>query len=292
MSDELKIRRVRPSDKEEVLSLTSDIWKGHDYIPEYFDKWIEEGGFICGVIEDDIVGLAKHTWHTEDILWLEGLRVDPLYHEKGYGRAMIEGQMRYIDDLDYKIARFLTSDRNKAVQKVVGDLGFDLKQRYENAGLYDDDLEDIELPQEHEVKDVEVEYNSDEVIDFIMNSPAVEKNAGLYIQHWTGYPLDEKLLEERIQDGCCYSIREDGLDSIMFLHGHEVYDSLNVGLAWGSLKGLEILFKFGLRKCLLGRYERFRVKTGSELVIKASKEVGLRQREEHKYSLVYEYRRD
>lgn len=294
MTPELEIRELEMSDKEEVIEMTSGIWDGRDYIPDYFDRWIEDGGFICGTVNEEIIALAKQSWHTEDILWLEGLRVHPDHREKGYGRAMIEGQLDYIDEhLDYRVARFLTSNDNTPVKKVVEDLGFHLKKAYDYVRLDDEDLEEMEPPSDEEIERVRVEEKVKEVADMVLSSEELEDNEGLYMEHWTAYPVDEELIKDRVKNGHCYSVRDDNtgeIDALMFMQVHDIYGSLSVCFACGSFEGMKELFKFGLKHCLEEGYDRLRLKSGSEKVINAAKQVGFSHSDHHSCTLVYEYK--
>jgi len=296
MTPELEIRELEMSDKEEVIEMTSGIWDGRDYIPEYFDRWVEDGGFICGTVDGEIVALAKHTWHSEDVLWLEGLRVHPDHREKGYGRAVIEGQLDHINDnLDYRVARFLTSGGNTPVRKVVEDLGFKLKRAYDYVRLDDEDLEEMEPPLHKEIKRVQVEDRVKEVTEKVLSSEELDDNEGLYIEHWTAYPVDEDLIKDRLKNGYCYSVRDEDtgeIDALMFMQVHDIYESLSVCFACGSQEGMKELFMFGLKHCLEEGYDRLRLKSASEKVIKAAKEVGFSHSDHHNCTLVYEYKSD
>ncbi|MBS3789946.1 MAG: GNAT family N-acetyltransferase [Candidatus Thermoplasmatota archaeon] len=293
MTPELEIRELDKTDKEEVVEMTSDIWDGRDYIPDYFDRWIEDGGFICGTVDDEIVALAKHTWHSDDILWLEGLRVHPDHREKGYGRSMIEGQVDYIDEhLDYRVARFLTSDDNTPVKKVVEDIGFGLKQKYDYVRIDDEDLEEMDPPSDDEVERVQIEKQADEVIDKVLSSKELEDNVGLYMEHWTAYPVEEDLIQDRVENGHCYSVKEEDtgkIEALMFMQVHDIYESLSVTFACGTHEGMKELFRYGLKYCLEEGYERLRLKSASDNVIEAAKEVGFSYSDHHNCTLVYEY---
>ena len=293
-SEELEIRELEKSDKEEVVEMTSGIWDGRDYIPDYFDRWVKDGGFICGMIDDEIVALAKHTWHSDDILWLEGLRVHPDHREEGYGRAMIEGQVNYINEhLDYRVARFLTSNDNTPVKKVVEDIGFELKQKYDYVRLDDEDLEEMEPPSEGEIGRVQVEKKANDVVDMVLSSNELKDNKGLYMEHWTAYPMDESLIRDRVKDGYCYSVRDgDEIEALMFMQVHDIYESLSVTFACGSHEGMKELFRYGLKHSLEEGYERLRLKSASDNVIEAAKEVGLSHSDHHSCTLVYEYESD
>lgn len=296
MTPELDIRELEKSDKEEVIEMTSEIWDGRDYIPDYFDRWVEDGGFICGTIDDEIVALAKQTWHSDDILWLEGLRVHPEHREKGYGRAMIEGQVDYINEhLDFRVARFLTSSDNTPVKKVVEDIGFELKQKYDYVRLEEEDLEELEPPSKREIERVQVEKKTDDVVDMVLSSKELEDNEGLYMEHWTAYPIDEDLIIDRVNDGYCYSVRDKDsgeIEALMFMQDHDIRDSLSITFACGAHQGMRELFRFGLKNCLEEGYERLRLKSASDNVIKAAKEEGLNHSDHHSSTLVYEYEKD
>ena len=295
MNKELKVRELKLSDTEEVVELTSSIWDGRDYIPDLYEEWVNDGGFICGTVDGEIIALAKHTWHNDDVLWLEGLRVHTDHHEKGYGRAMIKGQMEYIDNMDYQAVRFLTSDDNTPVKKVVEDLGFEVKKRYDYLRLNDDDLEDIESPLDQEIQMVRQEKNVDDVIDFVKDSQELKDYAGLYIEHWTAYPMDESLIKDRVENGYCYSVRNEEtgkIQALIFLQVHEEYGSLSATFACGDQDALERLFKFGINECVSKGYDRFRMKTASDNVIEASKNVGFSYSDHHDCTIVYEYRKD
>lgn len=296
MSRKLKMRIIIPDDKDEVLELTEEIWDGRDYIPDYFDDWVKDEGFICGVKDGEIVGLAKHTWHSDDILWLEGLRVNPDYHGEGYGRAMIEGQVEYINEnLNFRVARFLTSGDNTPVKKVVEDIGFDLKQKYDYLRFDDEDLEEETPPSEQEVKRVQVEERSEEVIRKVFSSQELDANQGLYMEHWTAYPIDEELIRDRVKHGHCYSVRNENngeIEALMFMQVHKEYESLSIAFACGTNEGMKELFKFSLRHCLQEEYERLRLKSASNKVIEAAQEVGFSYSDHHSCTLVYEYEKD
>ncbi|MFW6196595.1 MAG: GNAT family N-acetyltransferase [Thermoplasmatota archaeon] len=294
MEPELDIRELENSDKEEVVEMTSDIWDGRDYIPDYFDRWLKDGGFICGTVDGEIVALAKHTWHSEDVLWLEGLRVHPEHRKKGFGRAMIKGQVDYINEhLDYRVARFLTSNDNTPVKKVVEDIGFKLKQSYDYVRLDDEDIEEMDPPSE--IERVQVEKEADDVVDMVLSSKELKDNKGLYMEHWTAYPMDEDLIRDRVKNGHCYTVRDENsgaIEALMFMQVHDIYESLGVTFACGSQEGMKELFRYGVNHCIKEGYDRLRLKSASYKVIEAAKEEGLSHSNHHSCTLVYEYEND
>jgi len=51
MNKKLEVRELKLSDKDEVVELTSRIWDGRDYIPDLYEEWVNDGGFICGTVD-------------------------------------------------------------------------------------------------------------------------------------------------------------------------------------------------------------------------------------------------
>lgn len=81
------ITKIKQSDKERILQISSKIWEGGDYIPDVFDEWIERKDKIFVCIEDNhiVQGMANITIMPDNVLWFEGLRVDVDARRRGYG---------------------------------------------------------------------------------------------------------------------------------------------------------------------------------------------------------------
>ncbi|MFP4609325.1 MAG: GNAT family N-acetyltransferase, partial [Candidatus Aenigmatarchaeota archaeon] len=263
MDEELKIEEVKRSDRKEVESLSEGIWDGWDYIPEVFDEWIEDGGFLCGKKNGNMITLGKHTRQSEDVLWLEGLRVHPEYQEQGYGRKMIEGQLYHIkENLDYEVLRFLTTGDKSPVRKVAEELGFKVKKEYPYLRLDEEYLEKIEAPSTEEVGRVGREKDPEEVYDLILSSPEIEEYEKLYIEGWTAYEINPDLIRERVGRGNCFSIRENGdLKAVMFTHIRDIYERMSVSFISGSKEEIEELLKFGIKKTMESGLKAFTIKT-------------------------------
>jgi|GEM_PF-1215412 len=290
MTEGLEIEEVKTSDREEIESLSEGIWDGWDYIPEVFDRWVKDGGFICVKKEGKIIGLAKHTWHSDEILWLEGLRVHPDHQGEGYGRKMIEAQMDFIRGSDHSAARFLTSGTKESVRKVAEDLGFELKKEYDYLKLDEEELEEIGLPKKEEVERVEIETKYRDVSDLVRSSVEIEDYEGLYIEGWTAYDIDDDLIKDRVEKGNCYSVRvEDEIEALMFTYVNEIYESMNVPFISGPKDEMKELLNFGIKEALTSGCRTFRVMTSSEKAVEAALDVGFKF-SDHGSSVVYEKR--
>jgi GNAT superfamily N-acetyltransferase len=81
----LVCRPALPKDTAEVMALTSRIWDGHDYVPQYWQEWLDDPLGLLAVAEygGRVVGLAKLSRYGDDQWWLQGLRVDPEFQGRG-----------------------------------------------------------------------------------------------------------------------------------------------------------------------------------------------------------------
>ncbi|AFN03746.1 MULTISPECIES: GNAT family N-acetyltransferase [Pyrococcus] len=82
------IREAKPQDKpfiEEIAHLT---WDGEDYLARVFDEWIKDGNFYVLELNGKVIGTVKLTLLPNRVSWMEGLRVHPNYHGRGFGKML------------------------------------------------------------------------------------------------------------------------------------------------------------------------------------------------------------
>ncbi len=275
MSEKFTIEKITRDDKGEILELSSQIWEGHDYIPDVFDDWIEDGGFYCGKLDGKIIAVDKFTKQRNGVIWLEGLRVHPDYQGEGYASRMVNGLMDIVEEHDYSTLRFLTTAGKEPVKKMAYDQGFEIKQVYKYLLIDEEKLgefDKIDLP--------EIEQSSlnelDEIMDFITTSQEYDDNDEQYMAHWTTYDLTEELIEREISKGNSYLIKNNGMiDSVIFFYYYKAHDTLSIPYVGGSKEGIGELMKKGINICKENNYSSFTIKTASERIIDHSKEIGM-----------------
>ncbi|MEF8834598.1 MAG: GNAT family N-acetyltransferase [Candidatus Thermoplasmatota archaeon] len=293
MTEGFTIKSIDREDKEEVLELTEDIWQGHDYIPDVIDEWIENGGFISGKVDGEMVAVAKHTEQREDVYWLEGLRVHPDHQGKGYGRDMMEEQIDLLEEKGYKALRFLTSQDKSPVKKVVSERGFEVKQSYHFLRLDVDGLmekkESIERYREN-LDGIVKEDRKEKVKDFVFSSEEYEKYEKEFLASWTCKKIDEDLLEKEVEKRNCFTIHEDGdIDALAFFYHYEPFESLSIPFISGSKEGIERLIDYGLVKSIEENFARYSIKTASDKIASIAEERGI-ERSDHGKVLLFEKR--
>ena len=86
------LRPVRPSDRNRVVEMTSDIWDGNDYIARVFDDWVADASAAFQAVEVDgvVVGLHRLRPYAPGLMWYEGLRVATSHQRQGIARTMLD----------------------------------------------------------------------------------------------------------------------------------------------------------------------------------------------------------
>lgn len=113
----LKIRQVLPSDRNDILDISKNIWDGHDYLPSVIDKWLSDPKrHVCGVETDGkLVAIASVLLiEAGKTGWMEGLRVHPDYRKRGYAEALTEHVIEKGRELHAHRLRYATSTENAA----------------------------------------------------------------------------------------------------------------------------------------------------------------------------------
>ncbi|HVP16727.1 MAG TPA: GNAT family N-acetyltransferase [candidate division Zixibacteria bacterium] len=121
------IRRLRSSDRNDIVEISSHIWEGHDYLSSVVDEWlrdaksrfygVEVGGRVVAVGRLRLVEGGR-------IGWMEGLRVHPEYRGRGFANDITRCIVREGECLGVERLRYTTSDENAASVKLAKMAGF------------------------------------------------------------------------------------------------------------------------------------------------------------------------
>ena len=123
----MKIRKLRPSDRDDVMEISRHVWEGHDYLPSVFESWLnDENSHFYGVEQDGRVVAVANLRLLEGgrTGWMEGLRVHPDYRGKGYANEMTRFLVRKAEDFGIERLRYTTGDNNAASLKLASMAGF------------------------------------------------------------------------------------------------------------------------------------------------------------------------
>jgi GNAT superfamily N-acetyltransferase len=123
----MKIRRLRFSDRDDVLEISRHVWEGHDYVPLVFEQWLKDkNSYFCGVeVDGRVVAFGNlHLIENKRTGWMEGLRVHPDFRGRGYANDLTSFLVRKGEDLGVDRLRYTTGENNAASLKLASKAGF------------------------------------------------------------------------------------------------------------------------------------------------------------------------
>ena len=244
------IREIKPSDKKEVLQISSQIWEGDDYVSNVFDKWvIGEKGFFTGYWEDEkLIGFGRMRFLTPADIWLEALRKDPQTDVKGVGYKIAQYYMNQLKGKRIESIRFSTYFGNIASIKLNEKLGFNK--------ILTLSLKELDISN-HQIKSVSKAIKKDIDINlldqYILDSSYIKKSNNFIGKGWVVHRYSSELLEEfhakkqyavylengEIKDAILFSdVEYDNVFWISFIQAEnvEIYKEL---LNYAKLRALE-----------------------------------------------------
>jgi len=184
MDGELIFRRARPDDRAAMERICAQTWEWGDYIPEVWDEWLadDQGAFLVGELDGQVVTLNKITRQPSGQFWLEGMRVDPEYRRRGISVRSLDFTLAYAREHGARVVRLSTGSHNVPVHTVVTRAGMEHIGTYVlwNADpLPGDPLRPLLLTPDHAAQ----------VYAFLADSPVLAYTHGLYNANWAWQEL-------------------------------------------------------------------------------------------------------
>lgn len=121
------VRKINPSDRKDILEISSKIWGGNDYLPYVLDEWL--GSKKChtyGVeVDGRIVAIGNlRLVDGNRTAWMEGLRVHPNYRKRGYANLLTQHFLNLGEALYVRRFRYTTGGNNRVSLKLAREAGF------------------------------------------------------------------------------------------------------------------------------------------------------------------------
>ncbi|WP_054870627.1 GNAT family N-acetyltransferase [Caloranaerobacter sp. TR13] len=200
----ISLRKATEKDKESILGISKTIWDGDDYIPLVVDDWIadKEGEFTVAEIDGKVKGFAKFTVLRPGEYWLEGIRVDSKSRGMGIGKEITKYYIDKAKKKGYKSLALSTYIENYESIKIIEKFGFKKTTAFRffyKSGEIDLNLSNVK----HFEKATEVEE-----VKYILNSNEIKASNGYLSFDWTFMKATEELLEELINEGSIYVLKE------------------------------------------------------------------------------------
>jgi GNAT superfamily N-acetyltransferase len=206
---ELTFRRGQADDWPAILPIVAETWEGHDYIDEQLWRfWVEDqkGALIVATLDERVTAFGKLTRLGSAEWWMEGLRVDPAYRQKGIARAVHHYMIQVFWEIGDGMLRFATASVNEATHRLAAQTNFRHIMSYRPMVTPTIPGEDISNMRRLRAPNLEM------VARYLANSPMNRVNR--YVEHhWTLFYLTTERLRHylggeeieitgwRLQDG-------------------------------------------------------------------------------------------
>jgi len=182
---DVELRALAETDRDRVAEISSQIWDGHDYVPELFDVWLGEGEAVAAVLDGQVIAFAHRTWIHPRCAWFEGIRTDPVFRGRGAGRAITEHLIaQAVDDGAQRITLSTHAD-NVASIHIIESYGFERVVSF--AYLEKEAAGD---PVDRNDAGGIVDISEEEAIGFVDRSNFLEIARRWYPGGWRFFPFD------------------------------------------------------------------------------------------------------
>ena len=245
----IEVRPARPEDREAVLAFSTHTWEWGDYIERVWDDWLNDpqGLLSVAVLDGQPVGISHMRMLNETDAWLEGLRVDPDYRNRGIATALDTASLEEAIRRGATNARLITASTNEATIHMMGNahmrLAPFLAHPLVQTGRRQPASESTQLA---------VQEDLDDIIDYLNVSDTFAAVGGLYYARFIAYEITEKLLLDKIAAQQVYLLRRwDRLDGLAIA---ELDERWGKRLSIGYIDGMTIeaisLVAYDLRRRL------------------------------------------
>lgn len=234
---DLLLRQAQAGDRPAMEHICAHTWDDGDYIPYVWDRWLadEQGPLVVGELDGQVVALCKISFQAAGQVWLQGMRVDPDYRQRGIGQEFLDYGLAYAQEHGARVARLSTSIRNTPVHTMTGRAGmeriavFVFWQAEAVAGG----------PQ------LRVLSTGDRaaVEAFLRGSRVLEACRGVYQAGWENRELTSEELLPLLEQGHAVALGDPGsqLRALALLTDDEEDQALDVGFADGDPAAVRVL---------------------------------------------------
>ena len=248
----LEIRSLIAADRPRVLEISSQIWKGDDWVPEALDSWFgtDEGETVAAVLDGRLIGFARRTWILPGHAWFEALRADPAARGCGAGRAITEALIAGARRDGAEAIHLSTYAGNEASIHIIESYGF---RRVASFAYVERDVPGsaADVPIDPEI----VHVPEDEALRFVDRSMYLDLAKRRFPRGWKFVPFDLDPHEATARLGTRIGIRDGGrLVALLCLRdATDTVESTVLNIADGSPASLRRLLAEAHRRFAGGR---------------------------------------
>ena len=207
--DTVQLRLVTEADRSRIVEISSQIWDGHDYVPELLDEWFADpkGEVIGAILGDELVAFARRTWLAPGLAWFEGIRTDPAYRGRGIGREITEYFIDRARAAGASRISLSTYATNEASIHIIESYGFERVATFS----YRERPSDAPAPDTCPGASSQiVPISEQETVKYVAGSSFLELANRRFPRGWRFFPFDHDPHEAIARMGLRLGWREDG----------------------------------------------------------------------------------
>lgn len=241
----LEVRPAREEDREAVLAFCQQTWEWGDYIEDVWEEWLHEenGALLVALIDGQPVGVANIRMLNAEEAWMEGMRVDPAFRQRGVASALFDAQLDEAKRRGASTARLITEASNSAAIRLIERSQMRQVSAYApyQAGLIS---AGSKRPEGLETPILATSNDLDEIIDYLNVSNIFPLAGGLYNAGFVAYSITASLIEQKVRAQQVYLLRRwERLDGLVMCEQREWHDGtqLFIGYIDGTTESISLL---------------------------------------------------
>ena len=185
------------SDYPDIAEFCKNIWDGHDYVPEAWQRWFNDPNGLLATAEYDghAIGCSHLALLAEGQWWLEGFRVDPQYQGLKVGSRLHDYVTDWWEEHCDGTLRLMTNSKNVHVHHLCERTGY--TKTYEVCGYES-------LPLDEPIESISPVTDLQEALNFALASESLQLTGGRVDFGWRICTLDEQVIRNFSSESANY----------------------------------------------------------------------------------------
>ena len=245
------IRNALPSDKKIILDFCKSTFSWGDYIHHVWDDWLDEGNFFVLTENRHPVAICHAFIINTKLLWIEGIRVDPNYRQKGYAKKLVIKAESITKKNDCTLSSMLVESKNFKSLKLVAKLHYTRKEKWYYYFL---------APKKHSLINTQQVKSSKEITKYLADSE-------FYTKSWRWLPLDTKAISSLIkQKKIIISKDQNRIDSLGIITESDHFEkTMMLTLIYTTKSGIKKILSYIQNLTYEKKFERIQILTTKQL---------------------------
>lgn len=238
----MNYRVAKNRDKYHILDFCKNTFEWGDYIHEVWDIWIKENKGLLMVAETN--DGPSHTQKSvamihgilyDDTIWIEGIRVNPVYRRKGLASTLVNKVIQYGKERNAKKASSVVSIKNNPSKKLMNKLNFIPVDKWIYSSTYtltrnNDKCFDKII--KAEIKDIKI------IKTFFSKLENYTSDIIRFVNAWRWYTLTENQLYKLITNSQLYIFHDKKIMGLVVVDSNPYFNKGNyeIGYLYGETK--------------------------------------------------------